>query len=197
MGKIYLFRHGKPVLPEQKIFLGRTEVPLSAEGKRQMEQQGRRLAGENISTIYHSPLERCVVSAQLLAAQLPTAPPLIVDHDLQEIYLGLWENQPMEMIRQQYPEAYRQRGENLATFRPPQGESFEDCQRRVIAAWQRMIHAMTEKDSIAIVAHAGVNRCLLAWLRGIALQDIFSIAQPYGGMDIITWSEAVVDAYRD
>ena len=38
-----------------------------------------------------------------------------------------------------------------------------------------------------IVAHAGVNRMILAGLLGIAINDMFSLEQPYACVNELTW----------
>ncbi|MFI2104193.1 histidine phosphatase family protein [Isoptericola sp. NPDC019693] len=47
---------------------------LTAEGERQVELAGRRLAALPIDAVWHSPLPRAVRSAQVLGAQLPGVP---------------------------------------------------------------------------------------------------------------------------
>ena len=68
MRTIYLIRHGKPEFPdEQKYCIGRTDLPLSEEGRTQIRALGETFAGRRIEKIYTSPLKRCRESAAIHA----------------------------------------------------------------------------------------------------------------------------------
>ena len=67
MRTIYLIRHGKPEFPdERKYCIGRTDLPLSEEGRTQIRALGETFAGRRIEKIYTSPLKRCRESAAIL-----------------------------------------------------------------------------------------------------------------------------------
>ena len=53
MRTLYLVRHGMPAFPgEKKQCIGWTDLPLSPEGRRQMEALGEDFAGRGIQRIY-------------------------------------------------------------------------------------------------------------------------------------------------
>ena len=55
MRTIYLIRHGKPEFPdERKYCIGRTDLPLSEEGRTQIQALGETFAGRRIEKIYTS-----------------------------------------------------------------------------------------------------------------------------------------------
>lgn len=101
--------------------------------------------------------------------------------------MGQWEMLPMEQVKQQYPQAYRQRGQQIARFCPPDGESFVQCQQRSVAALQQIAAWQPTGSVCVIVAHAGVNRCLLSWIRQQPLEQLLTIAQPYGCITPLIW----------
>ena len=111
---------------------------------------------------------------------------MVID-DLREINMGQWEMIPIESIRATQPEAYRLRGEQIDTFCPPDGESFTQCQQRSVAAFQQIVEQMVPGSAVVIVAHAGVNRCLLSWVSGQPLKQLLSIPQPYGCVTTLIW----------
>ena len=65
MSRLWLARHAEAV-PDQS--------GLSAAGRRQAELLGARLAGAGITRVFHSPLERAVETAQIVAKHLPGVP---------------------------------------------------------------------------------------------------------------------------
>lgn len=184
--RIYLVRHGQVHLPDlqQNYYLGQTDVPLTERGIRQAVWLQQFFADKKIAAIYHSPLRRCCETAERCADGW--IPCMVID-DLREINMGQWEMIPIESIRATQPEAYRLRGEQIDTFCPPDGESFAQCQQRSVAAFQQIVEQMVPGSAVVIVAHAGVNRCLLSWVSGQPLKQLLSIPQPYGCVTTLTW----------
>lgn len=184
--RIYLVRHGQVHLPDlqQNYYLGQTDVPLTERGIRQAAWLQQFFADKKITAIYHSPLRRCCETAERCAdGRIPC---MVID-DLREINMGQWEMIPIESIRATQPEAYRLRGEQIDTFCPPDGESFAQCQQRSVAAFQQIVEQMVPGSAVVIVAHAGVNRCLLSWVSGQPLKQLLSIPQPYGCVTTLIW----------
>lgn len=207
MRTIYLARHGRPDFPDgEKRCIGWTDVPLSEEGRRQIEALGRRLAEDSwaeIEAIYVSPLTRCVESARIVRDMLQQADgsaaggagrrngwiPIYIVEELQEIHMGEWENLPFSQIKARFPEAYEARGRDIARFAPKGGESFQDVQRRAVAALERIRRG--SRGNILIMAHAGVNRTLISELEKRPLKKLLEIPQEYGGL--YRYEEAVFD----
>ena len=79
MRTIYLIRHGKPEFPdERKYCIGRTDLPLSEEGRTQIRALGETFAGRRIEKIYTSPLKRCRESAAILQEVIDRSIPIEV-----------------------------------------------------------------------------------------------------------------------
>ena len=85
----------------------------------------------------------------------------------------------MEQVQTMDSEKYHLRGAQMDTFCPPEGESFADCQQRSVAAFQKIAAAQQSDTAFVIVAHAGVNRCILSWLANQPLKKLLTIPQPY------------------
>lgn len=180
--KIYLVRHGTPQLPgQEKYYLGRTDLPLSEQGWRQADWLRdffqEKIAQQEIIQIFHSPLKRCTETAKRIAGG--TVPCYAVA-DFIEISMGEWEMQPISQIRLLQGEAYQLRGQELDTFCPPGGENFLHCQQRSIKALQQIAETQGEGKTSIIVAHAGVNRCILSWIQQQPLRQLLCFTQPYG-----------------
>ena len=136
MRTIYLIRHGKPEFPdERKYCIGRTDLPLSEEGRTQIRALGETFAGRRIEKIYTSPLKRCRESAAILQEVIDRSIPIEVVDGLAEIDMGEWDGHSFDEIREQFPAEYVARGADMYDFRPPQGESFADCAGRARTIW--------------------------------------------------------------
>lgn len=179
--KVLLFRHGHVGHKREKLFLGKTDLPLSAEGRRQAEAWRHPFQARPPCRMVSSPLRRALEFARILAGDRENN--ITVCPELAEIDLGDWDGRPMHDIRQTDPAAWQARGDNLARFRPPNGESFEDVQKRTVPAFQKLIdHSDPE---LIVVAHAGVNRVILSHLCGMPLEHLFRIGQDYACLNVL------------
>lgn len=186
---VYLVRHGHVEMPDaRKYYLGQTDVPLSEQGVKQAEQLKALFAEKKLKAVYHSPLSRCVQTAEILSDGKTDC---IAVYDLQEISMGSWEMLPMEKIKSEQPGLYQQRGEQIDIFCPPDGESFIQCQARNINAFQDITASLHCGETAVIVAHAGVNRCLISWLTGQPLKNLLTISQPYACVTKLTETDSV------
>ncbi len=174
--EVWLMRHGHIVQPKQKSFIGQSDLPLSKLGREQIRGWQSFSATQNLDAVLCSPLQRCQESAQILC---PQGIVIITEPALREIHLGTWEGQSIAHIKEQFPQEYAARGKNMGSFRPPQGESFEDVAQRVLPAMEHYLHIYAGKK-LLVMAHAGVNRVILAHYLHLPLQDTLSIPQPYG-----------------
>lgn len=179
--KIFLFRHGEVQAKQAKIFLGRTDLPMSAKGREQAEAWKACFAGRLPGRIGSSPLCRASEFARIIAAdrakEVKTYPAL------SEIDLGEWDGLPMPAIRASDPASWKARGEDFAGFRPPGGESFTDLQQRVLPTFEALT-AEADTD-LLLVCHAGVNRVILCHLLGMPLANLFRIVQNPGCLNVI------------
>jgi probable phosphoglycerate mutase len=96
---LWFVRHGATEWSETGRHTGRTDVPLSAQGRAQAESLRTGLAGQNFATVLTSPLSRARDTATL--AGFPDAEPV---DDLQEWDYGALEGLTSEQIRARGPE---------------------------------------------------------------------------------------------
>lgn len=181
--KVYLLRHGHIDNGSEKKYLGKTDVPLDVLGLEQARLLCDYFKEILVETIFTSPLTRCVQTIQPLCEDKKKHYHIV--NAFCEIDMGDWENVPMAYIQSHFPKLYTQRGENLEYFTPPNGESFHVMAKRVRDAFDAITHHAN--GTILIVAHAGVNRMILSQILGIAINDMFSIEQPYACVNELTW----------
>ncbi|MGD8369013.1 MAG: histidine phosphatase family protein [Desulfobacterales bacterium] len=179
--KIYLFRHGEVQGTGEKIFLGRTDAPLSSEGRRQAEAWRAHFPGRLPGRIVASPLGRSLEFARIVAGE--RAMEVEVSPAFSEIDLGDWDGRPMAEIRDRDPDVWKARGQDFAGFRPPGGESFSDVHSRVVPAFEKL--AGEVESGLLLVCHAGVNRVILCHLLGMPLANLFRLGQDSGCLNVI------------
>ena len=178
--KIYLMRHGE-ISTQGKKFVGQTDLSLNEHGLKQADWWRRRLRNITFNRIFCSDLIRSRQTAQIIAGERLNCIHIIPL--LREIFLGEWDGIEVEKIRSRFPEEFQMRGESIADYRPPGGESFSDLQKRVVPIWEKLVQSIEGK--ILIVAHAGVNRVIICHVLGIQLFNLFRLRQDYGSLSII------------
>ncbi|MBI4858215.1 MAG: alpha-ribazole phosphatase [Acetobacterium woodii] len=176
---IYLVRHGEIEWNKEKAYIGQIDLPLSEQGKIQAAKRREFFAGINLDKAYTSPLKRCVATLNHVLEN--RAVPRETIADLQEISMGDWEGRSFAEIKSKFPVAYEKRGQEIASFAPPNGESFLDLQQRVMPAFKE-IAEKEEEHQIIILAHAGVIRVILTSILGLTLNHIFNWPILYTGI---------------
>jgi broad specificity phosphatase PhoE len=156
-GSILLARHGETDAKRRRMLLGRHELPLNAEGRRQAAKLAAAVAGEGLVRLYASPVGRAVETAAIVAARRGLEP--ILDERLAETSKGRWEGRLRDAVKAAEPELYRELGRAPKRFRFPEGESLGEHQRRV-----RSVLADIAQGPLPalVVCHDGTIRCALA-----------------------------------
>ncbi|OIO00931.1 MAG: hypothetical protein AUJ49_08810 [Desulfovibrionaceae bacterium CG1_02_65_16] len=181
---VLLLRHGE--LPQQspRRFIGQRDVPLSDAGRAQALRWREFLPGMALAGVWTSSLSRCVETSHLaLDARAPA--PVALD-TLREISLGAWEGLTVEEVRQQFPGEYERRGADLERVATAGGESFAQLRDRVWPVLQDIVeHTPAASGPLLVVAHAGVNRVLMAQALGMPLARVFSLGQQYAALNVL------------
>jgi len=178
---LFLMRHGAIESATEKRFVGQIDPPLSPEGRKQSEWQGRRLGNVLFSRVWCSDLQRASETAAIVCRDrglsVQQAP------ELREIHLGQWDGVAMSQIRRQFPDLWQARGEDIGYFRPPGAESFADLQQRAVP-FIRRIAAQSDGNTL-IVTHAGVIRVLLCQVLQMPLSHLFRFHLDYAGITLV------------
>lgn len=177
---IFLLRHGQICGAEEKRFIGTTDVPLDDTGLLQARYWQTVFSEFPLGAVYSSSLQRCDHTARQIAGKRP---PVINTDALNEIHMGEWDGRAFEEIKMYYPEEFIKRGESLSSYRPPDGESFQDLSNRVLVFFNEIL--ARKKEKILIVTHAGVIRVILCHILNLPLKDLFQIKPAYGELFIL------------
>ena len=175
-GAVWLMRHGMlPPNPERR-FVGQRDIVLSELGRKQALSWRQYLANIPFTAIVSSDLSRCMETALLIKGERNI--PIVQEPAFREISLGAWEGLTPNEVEKRFPGAYAERGLDMACFRPEGGESFADLASRVLPAFGKLAVRYAGLP-LLIVAHAGVNRIIIADYMAISLQNILDIPQSY------------------
>jgi broad specificity phosphatase PhoE len=154
-----LLRHGD--IAARGRLIGRTELPLTRQGERQMASSWQRIAAIPVQSMACSPRLRCRPFA--VEQSLERGVPLKVDARFAECDFGDWEGEPTGELAAAHPDWYSEMVAGRLT--PPGGESFAAFRDRVLAGFADWI-AESRGSHRVLVTHGGVISVLLAELLG-------------------------------
>lgn len=149
-----------------------------------MGQLAQELASAHLTAVYASDLRRSWEGAACLCQGRELEPRIVPD--FREIHFGVWEGLSFAEIAERYPEELEGRFQDLAGFRIPEGESLSDLRDRALPRLQEIL-VEHPGQSLALVAHAGVNRVILCDALDLPLNNIFRLDQNYGCLNIIDY----------
>jgi broad specificity phosphatase PhoE len=190
---LYLIRHGEVTGSTEGRFFGHTDVALSTVGLRQVAALSERLAAEPIDAVYTSDLLRARQSAAPLAAPGRVGP--VVLPALREIAMGRWEGLTFGQIREQDPDALRGWLADPTAVPFPGGETLQELRDRVVPAIGEAL-ARHAGRRVAVVAHGGSNRVVLAEALGLPLRNALRLAQDYACVNLIEYRQAGAVLHR-
>jgi probable phosphoglycerate mutase len=158
LGGILLGRHGETNdnVPPLR-FQGWTDTPLNDTGRRQAHELAKRVAGDDIASLWASDLSRARETAEIVGERIGMTP--VLDERLREGARGRWEGFLMRDIERDEPELYAHWRRGGADFRFPGGESLLEHQQRVSLALAE-IHAAGPLPAL-VVCHGGSIRVML------------------------------------
>ena len=189
--RVFLVRHGETEWSITRQHTGRTDIPLTAEGRRQAERLGARLGRERFAFVLVSPLKRALETARLAGFAIGEKDGgAEVEPDLVEWDYGDYDGLTAADIRRERP------GWTPWEGGYPGGETLGDLAARA----DRVLARIRSVDGdVALFAHGHILRVLAArWLE----QPAVMAARYYlatGTLSVLGWEReiSVIDRWND
>ena len=151
-GELWLIRHGETEWSRSGAHTGRTDLPLTEQGRRNAEAVGRLLKGRPFALVLVSPLRRAVETCRLAGYGAVAQ----IEPRLQEWDYGDYEGRTTTDIQKEIP------GWSQWSSPIPNGESIDQVAARARGVIERAVAA---GGDVALFAHAHILRILTAcWL---------------------------------
>lgn len=186
--RIVLVRHAETEESARGRCYGRLDVRLSQRGLQQAEALAASLAGLGLAAVHASPLARALDTARPIAAAHGLEPSVL--DALAELDFGEVEGLRVDEMEAERPELFRAWMDDTAQVRFPGGEGLADLRGRVLPALVE-IRARHERQAVAVVAHGGVIRVVLADALGLGDGALFRLDQAEGGVSVVDWLDGV------
>ncbi len=194
--RVILVRHGQSTYNVERRIQGRLdESVLTETGQNTARQVGEALQNLKFDAIYSSPLQRAKQTAGIIHSCLDSPPPIQIKENLREIDLPLWAGMLREEVIEKFPADY-----NIWKERPhefymevskPEGQikhfpvlSLFDQAHQF---WPEILTSNVHK-TVLVVAHNGINRCLISTALGIQPSYYHSIQQSNCGINILNFT---------
>lgn len=169
MTTILLIRHGENEYVKTGRLAGRLpEIHLNDKGRQQAQAVAEKLTGAPVKAVYSSPLERAMETAEPIARALELE--VIPRQGLIETDFGEWQNKKVKGLSRLKIWRIVQFAPALMRF--PQGESFAECQFRMVQELESLRTQHDPKDLIVCVSHSDPIKLVVAYYLGLPL-DLF------------------------
>lgn len=195
--RILVIRHGQTEWNRVERFRGRAEVPLNDTGRAQAAALARRLAGrEAITTVFASPLERCVQTAEAIAAQ--TGARVEPREGLNDVDYGQWQGLTPDEVRERWPREFELWLTRMHEVQFPGGDNLTVVRERVVADLER-IRDENVGQTVAIVSHKVICQILACAMLGLDNAHVRLIELDNASLSIFSWQagEYIVEKIND
>ena len=193
--RVILVRHGQSSYNSQQRIQGRSDKSvLTEKGRDQASKIGTALGSLTFDAIYSSPLQRAKETTTIARSCFNNPPELQTPDTLQEIDLPLWQEMLKHEVKEKFPEEYYCWKEKPDEFRmqlsTPEGAINHfpvlALYEQANTFWQDIL-SRHQGQTILIVAHNGINRCLLGSALGIPAAHYHSIQQSNCGVSVLNF----------
>ncbi len=185
--RIDLLRHGESQYSH--TLRGHLDDELTAKGWQQMQSTIEQVANQPWDVIISSSLKRCACFAEQLAKT--TQLPLLLNHDLKEMYFGDWEGVSTQQIYETSPELLANFWQKPSQYCPPRAETLNQFQIRVLKGFQDLLKHMQKQNlqHALVITHGGVIKLLACLARQQPLDDLLKMPVELGKLYSLEFSE--------
>jgi len=186
MPLLLLIRHGENDYTKTHKLAGRLpKVHLNEHGQKQAQALADALTNVPIKAIYSSPLERAMETATPIAESLGLT--IQKEKGLLETNVGDWQGKSLKRLYRYKHWKVVQRAPSRAQF--PNGETFYECQSRIVSTIDGILANHKQKDIVACVFHADPIKLAVAHYIGLPLDQFQRLGCNTGSISVLAIGE--------
>ena len=183
---LLLIRHGENDYTKKHKLAGQLpNVHLNEHGQKQSQSLADALKDITIKAVYSSPLERAVETSEPIAKAHDLR--AIQDAGLIETNVGKWQGRSLASLNLTKQWKVVQRAPSRAQF--PEGETFYQCQSRVVNSLDKICSMYKSQDIIACVFHADPIKLAIAHYLGMPLDHFQRLGCDTGSVTALAIGE--------
>jgi 2,3-bisphosphoglycerate-dependent phosphoglycerate mutase len=171
MAKIFIFRHGQTTDNLIHEFSGWRDVDLDENGILEAKEIGEKLKDQPATKAYYSDLLRSKHTLELVLGRYHQNVEVFEDSRIKERDYGTLTSLDKDMIEELDPKDYElwHRSYNVA---PPNGESIEMVEKRVLDFLNEVIPTWEKDDVIFISAHGNSIRPMRRFFEHLSIDQM-------------------------
>jgi len=183
MTPVLLVRHARTSYNARRMLVGRLDVPLDQEGRRQAKLLATRLVSLRGCAVYCSPLQRAVQTASALGD-----PKLVPD--LVEVDHGQLEGLAEAELESRHAAFLARWAVDPEHTRIPGGESLGQALDRALPALTDIVAQQSSAAPVVVCSHQLVIATLLCAVQGLSLARYKDLTSRTTGISLLGWCPA-------
>lgn len=187
MTTLLLIRHGENDYVKTGKMAGHIPgVRLNERGQKQAQALAEALKDVPLKAVYSSPLDRAMETATPIAESHKLQ--IIQEADLMDTHIGKWQGRSWRVMR--LTKSWKIIQNAPSRFRFPEGESFPECQLRIVNVLERIIQTHKKpKDVVAVIFHADPVKLAVAHFLGMPLDQFQRLGCDTGSLTALHVNE--------
>jgi broad specificity phosphatase PhoE len=175
--ELWLVRHGETEWSLSGAHTSRTDIPLTAHGRKRAEELRDYLKGTSFNAVFESPMQR----AKETCAIAGFGDRAVVENGLKEWDYGVYEGKTTKEIQAEIPGWSVWKNEIVG------GETVEHVGERADGVIARALAAAPAGGKVALFAHAHILRILAARWVGLPATGGSLLALGTGSVSVMGW----------
>jgi len=173
LGSIIFLRHGQAKNNIDRVLAGRTEgVPLTEKGIKQAKTIAKFLKPMKISTVYTSPIERALKTAEIVAKY--NSVDCKIDERLIELDMGKFTGIPYDEIFKIHGNVFLKFYEGQIEIAHNGVETFSEVNKRVQSIVDHVLKEHHD-ENVVLVTHMDPIKSILATIMDLKPQSLFEL----------------------
>ena len=168
---LYITRHGKTVMNQQRLYQGSLDSPLHDIGIKATEALREQIKGIHFDAVYVSPLGRTIETYNRLKS--PNMPNLEIRTALREFDFGVIEGSSIDQAEAKWPEAIRSLYHDPRNQVPAQGMDCLETFNQTVKQELYDLLDLHENSCILLVTHGIVMRSLMMEFEKRSIDDFW------------------------
>ena len=197
---LVLLRHGESEWNKENCFTGWVDIPLSAKGRKDALNAGKKLLKTNFDIVFTSTLIRAAETMTLALQDYSKTPwiqdssnkwnfyfgkhsliPVIRSSQLNERFYGNLQGLNKDETRKKYGVEQVQLWRRSFDVKPPKGESLKDTAKRTLPYYEKQVVPYLKKGkNVFIVAHGNSLRSIIMKLDDLTGDEVAKLEVPTG-----------------
>jgi broad specificity phosphatase PhoE len=178
--------HSQAQVTARMIAQAKAQADTRAAAQKQPKKPPQKQTEAPVWKLYSSPMERAVETAEPIAQALGLE--IVIRPGLLETNCGDWAGKTVKSLRRR--KIWQEVQSNPSQFRFPGGETFAECQQRIVGEIEFLRTQHAPGDTVICVSHADPLKLLVAHYLGLPFNNFQRLAIDPASITILHLNES-------